>query len=220
MAIIKGKSDGGSGGKRGHSNMDHWMHTDEIKTAAKKARRLEAKERIAAETEELVPNPDLRNDHRLRINLNRPTNGWLEVELMCGDQLYGFVPSHVPYDSVGELANALLGTLDGYEKTIVHWNDEPVEHEFVFALSNNRLDFRVNKINETIQGKVMEQVFSFCGSIYDVTWPFWKALREMESRLSKEEYERQWREPFPSREMAELGNRIRKLRQNKQEKMR
>jgi hypothetical protein len=53
MAIIKGKSDGGSGGKRGHSNMDHWMHTDEIKAAAKKARRLESKAVIAAEQAEL-----------------------------------------------------------------------------------------------------------------------------------------------------------------------
>ncbi len=49
MAIIKGKSDGGSGGKRGHSNMNHWMHTEEIKSAARKARRLEAKEVINAE---------------------------------------------------------------------------------------------------------------------------------------------------------------------------
>jgi hypothetical protein len=220
MAIIKGKPDGGSGGKRGHSNMDHWMFTDEVKAAAKKARQLESKERIASKTDELVPNPNLRNDHRLRIDLDRPIDGWLKVELTCGDQMYGFVPSHVPYDSVSELANALLGTRDGYEKTIVHWNDEPVEHQFVFALSNNRMDFRVNKMCETIKGKIPEQVFSFGGSIYDVIWPFWKALREMESRLSEEEYERQCREPFPARELAELGKRIRKLKQNKQGKMR
>jgi hypothetical protein len=66
MAIIKGKPDGGSGGRRGHSNMDHWMFTDEIKAAAKKARRLDAKEKIAAGmgefSEELFPKsiPQLR----------------------------------------------------------------------------------------------------------------------------------------------------------------
>ena len=43
MAILKGKSNAGQGGKRGHSNMDHWMYTEEIKEAARKARRLEAK---------------------------------------------------------------------------------------------------------------------------------------------------------------------------------
>ena len=46
MAISKGRSDGGQGGKRGHSNMDHWEFTEEIKLAAKKRRRFEAKSDI------------------------------------------------------------------------------------------------------------------------------------------------------------------------------
>ncbi len=46
MAISKGKPDGGQGGKRGHSNMDHWEFTEEIKLAARKRRRLAAKTEI------------------------------------------------------------------------------------------------------------------------------------------------------------------------------
>jgi hypothetical protein len=49
MGILKGKTEGGSGGKRGHSNMDHWVTTEEIKTASRKRRRLEAKKRIVSE---------------------------------------------------------------------------------------------------------------------------------------------------------------------------
>ena len=48
MAILKGKADAGQGGKRGHSNQDHWLYTEEIKEAARKWRRLEAKLEIAA----------------------------------------------------------------------------------------------------------------------------------------------------------------------------
>jgi hypothetical protein len=47
VAILKGKSNGGQGGKLGHSNMDHWMFTEEIKEAARKHRRLEAKQQIS-----------------------------------------------------------------------------------------------------------------------------------------------------------------------------
>jgi len=43
MAISKGRSDGGQGGKLGHSNQDHWEFTEEIKLAAKKRRRLQAR---------------------------------------------------------------------------------------------------------------------------------------------------------------------------------
>jgi hypothetical protein len=47
MSILKGKPDAGQGGKRGHSNQDHWEFTEEIKEAAKKRRRHHAKKEIA-----------------------------------------------------------------------------------------------------------------------------------------------------------------------------
>ena len=46
MAISKGVADAGQGGKRGHSNMDHWEFNDEIKEAARKRRRLNAKSEV------------------------------------------------------------------------------------------------------------------------------------------------------------------------------
>jgi hypothetical protein len=45
MAIMKGPTEGGSGGKRGHSNMEHWIYSHEVKRAAKKKRRLESKKK-------------------------------------------------------------------------------------------------------------------------------------------------------------------------------
>ena len=48
MAIGKGRADAGQGGKRGHSNMDHWVFNDEVKEAARKQRRLQAKIEIDA----------------------------------------------------------------------------------------------------------------------------------------------------------------------------
>lgn len=47
MAIAKGKPDGGQGGKLGHSNQDHWEYTEEIKLAAKKRRRLNARREMS-----------------------------------------------------------------------------------------------------------------------------------------------------------------------------
>lgn len=37
------KIEGGSGGKRGHSNMTHWTGTEEIKAVTKRLRRAESK---------------------------------------------------------------------------------------------------------------------------------------------------------------------------------
>lgn len=39
-------SEGGSGGKRGHSNMEHWFFTEEIKDAARVRRRQDARAQV------------------------------------------------------------------------------------------------------------------------------------------------------------------------------
>ena len=54
MSILKGKPDAGQGGKLGHSNQDHWEFTEEIKEAAKKRRRHQAKKEISAACDEYL----------------------------------------------------------------------------------------------------------------------------------------------------------------------
>ena len=50
-------SEGGSGGKRGHSNMVHWYFTEEIKDAARVRRRQEDKSQAREGIAEAVAGP-------------------------------------------------------------------------------------------------------------------------------------------------------------------
>jgi hypothetical protein len=43
MSYRKGPTEGGSGGKRGHSGMEHWDYTEAVKKAARRRRRGEDK---------------------------------------------------------------------------------------------------------------------------------------------------------------------------------
>jgi len=43
MGKNKGKSEGGSGGKKGHSNMNHWTLTEEVKEDSRFIRRRDDK---------------------------------------------------------------------------------------------------------------------------------------------------------------------------------
>jgi hypothetical protein len=54
VGLSKIKTEGGQGGKRGHSNMAHWETTEEIKVAAKKRRRMNSKKLI----KQAVENPE------------------------------------------------------------------------------------------------------------------------------------------------------------------
>jgi hypothetical protein len=61
VAIAKGKPNAGQGGKRGHSNQDHWDYTEAVKAAARKQRRLDAKIEIKDGLEELDENQSALN---------------------------------------------------------------------------------------------------------------------------------------------------------------
>ena len=54
MAIGKGPAKGGSGGKRGHSGMEHWDKTEAIKTACRVRRRQEDAQRTKEGVDEHV----------------------------------------------------------------------------------------------------------------------------------------------------------------------
>jgi hypothetical protein len=48
MGTTKGPSEGGTGGKRGHSNMEHWGYTDEVKEESRRIRRQDDKRKSEA----------------------------------------------------------------------------------------------------------------------------------------------------------------------------
>ena len=60
MSTSKGPTEGGSGGKRGHSNMEHWEKTEVIKEDTKGRRRRAEQKEIRKEVNEYNKN-DSRN---------------------------------------------------------------------------------------------------------------------------------------------------------------
>ena len=66
---MKGKIEGGQGGKRGHSNMTHWAYTEEIKDASRKLRRHNAKRDVAEGLVEHQTGPESTNDQDLTDEL-------------------------------------------------------------------------------------------------------------------------------------------------------
>ncbi|MBZ0173189.1 MAG: hypothetical protein K8E66_12465 [Phycisphaerales bacterium] len=57
MGTPKGPTEGGSGGKRGHSNMEHWAESAEIKDATRTRRRLDSQAEIDEQLKELDQPP-------------------------------------------------------------------------------------------------------------------------------------------------------------------
>ena len=59
MGTMQGPTEGGSGGKRGHSAMEHWADTDEIKTAARGARRRQDRQACDEQVDDALADPTI-----------------------------------------------------------------------------------------------------------------------------------------------------------------
>jgi len=66
MSHYKGPTEGGSGGKRGHSNMEHWVTTQEIKESTRARRRTNDKKAINDEMDS-----HRNTSHQLTIDFNK-----------------------------------------------------------------------------------------------------------------------------------------------------
>mgnify|MGYP001044445443 CR=1 FL=1 len=62
MGRLKTPTEGGSGGKRGHSNMEHWVYSHEIKEATRRGRRLDAEREIREQQRDVESEIDENDD--------------------------------------------------------------------------------------------------------------------------------------------------------------
>ena len=148
----------------------------------------------------------------LDVSLESPQHGFMSLRLKTAGQSFVTVVSHAPYDSLRDLIAALAAVLDGDRELTVRWNGEPDEYDFRFSSRGDRLLLEV--VHYPDHRKLPEAaaaVFSFQGPKADACRAFWEELRDLRSRASRDEFDRQWRREFPERELRELTERVGRL---------
>jgi hypothetical protein len=159
-------------------------------------------------------------NQKLSVSLESPQHGFMSLRLKSGGEEFVAVVSHTPYDSLRDLVEALANALDGDCDATVRWNGEPEEYDFKLSAKDNFVTLDVihypdhRRLTET--GSV---VFSFRGSRPDVCLPFWEELRDLRTRIVQDEFGRQWRQEFPERELEELTERIKSLKEDGEQRL-
>jgi hypothetical protein len=152
-------------------------------------------------------------ERKLKVGFDEPEHGWIAITMSADGEPFMLVASHVPYDSITELAQALNKILEGCSEATVHWNEEPAEYEFAFRRNEEVLNLDVYGLTRVQGGIRRASVFNFIGPCDQTLIAFWRVLRELQGRYDPSEYERRWKEPFPIREMEVLTQRMKALKQ-------
>lgn len=143
------------------------------------------------------------------VRFGDANHGWLPVILITNEQEFSFAASYVPYDSLSQLVEALSLFLKTSASKVVIWNTEPIEYEFIFSECDDQAQIEVFEYagSQRIQG-TDKAVFKFSGSRQSLAIPFWRALRDIETRV---DFEQKWQRSFPKHGMQLLRQQIHKL---------
>lgn len=125
----------------------------------------------------------------LKTSFDTPEHGWLCIRLDSGDQHLELPVSYTPFDFLSELVRALLNLSDGFDAN-ANCSYNPDRYEFHFRSSNHDTQFDVVSYPDARRAESSgEVIFFFEGIATDICLAFWRALRELQGRVSAAEYE-------------------------------
>jgi hypothetical protein len=149
----------------------------------------------------------------LRVSFNSPQSGWMSLSLNAGEESFVAAAASAPYDSLRELIEGLTALLNGGDGFTVKWNCEPDEFDFRVALKDERVAFKiVHYTDHRRSAKASRTLFSLQCSKLEFCLPFWRALRDLRRYIAIDEFDRNWRRPFPQSEMQQLNEALRSFK--------
>jgi len=153
-------------------------------------------------------------DKSFRVSFNSPQSGWMSLSLNTADESLVTAVACAPYDSLQDLMVGLRALLSGAKTLRVKWNCEPDEMDFHVTLSaGDRVTFKVLHYRDHQRlARTKRIVFSMQSSRLELCVPFWRALRDLHRNMATDEFDRNWRRPFPESEMRQLTESLRSFK--------
>jgi hypothetical protein len=152
----------------------------------------------------------------LQVNFESPQSGWMSLSLEAGNQQFLRVVSCKPYNSLKDLIESLDTLIIDKRECRIKWNCEPEEFDFQIKLEGEIVKLDVIRFQDHNRLDHTSQIaFSIYSSALDLCVSFWKALRDLRRRIIRDEFDKNWRRPFPHQELNQLTKAIRSQKHKK-----
>lgn len=149
---------------------------------------------------------------KLKIRFDEPEHGWIALTIGAGEEPFHVVATYVPFDCISEMAVALNQLLSNEPRATVRMGDGPIEYEMSFNVRDNQIKVEISIVTRAWGGTERQFLFGFTEEYGQTLIAFWRALRELQGRYEPAEYQRRWHQPFPTRELEVLTERITTLK--------
>lgn len=150
---------------------------------------------------------------KLEVSFNSPQCGWMSIGFDDGESEFHTTTAHAPHEfALPELMLALTALSDPNSEQneyLLKWNRDPEEFDFRFVREDENLLLEIYQYpTDERESTERELVFSHRGTVSDVCQAFAATFNQLYEDRETDEFEFNWRQPFPHREFEEFKSRI------------
>ena len=151
--------------------------------------------------------------HKLEVSFNSPQCGWMSIGFADGKSEFHTTTAHAPHEkALPELLRILTDLLDessAGKECVLHWNRNPEEFDFRFVANGENLLLEIHQFpTEERANRDRETVYRHEGNIKDVCAAFAETFQQLYADRNTDEFEFNWRQPFPFEEFQIFENRL------------
>ncbi len=150
---------------------------------------------------------------KLEVSFNSPQCGWMSVQFEDGVSEFHTTTAHAPHAAaLPELMQILTKIADASSpenEFLLKWNRDPEEFDFRFLRDDQNLTIEIYQYpTDERDSTERELVFSHVGTVGMACAAFAETFDQLYADRDTDEFEFNWRQPFPYREYEEFRNRI------------
>lgn len=146
---------------------------------------------------------------KLEVSFNSPQCGWMSIGFSDGDAEFHTTTAHAPHElALPELLRilTLLANPNSAENEyLLKWNRDPEEFDFRFIRNGEDLTLDIYQFpTDERDSAERELVFSHQGKVREVCDAFAATFEQLRADRETDEFEFNWRQPFPDREYQQF----------------
>jgi hypothetical protein len=153
--------------------------------------------------------------NKLEVSFNSPQCGWMSIGFDDGKSEFHTTTAHTPHSqALAEILKGLASLLDAQterDEFTIEWSRNPEAYNLFFKRDGENISFEVieypsfNRLENE-----RETVFSYRGNVKEFCQPFYETFAQLYEDRDTDEFEFNWRQPFPFAEFKDLESKLQK----------
>jgi len=150
---------------------------------------------------------------KLEVSFNSPQCGWMSIGFTDGVSEFHTTTAHAPHETaipdLMRILSALADPASSQNEYVLPWNRDPEAFDFRFVRDGGKLLIEIYQYpSEERDAAERELVYSHPGTVSEVIESFAETFQQLYADRETDEFEFNWRQPFPYKEFEEFKARI------------